>query len=193
MRFFRKRNFGITLLVPLSLLLSSCSESEDLATYNQKMVYTSMSNFKSQMLAKWDELLQVAPGTGQVLWDLGMTSIIDQSSGPLKNYWFDVTTDFCSNSPDTGLSFDFKAPCARHDFGWRNLQRLDRHWNCSNGPCISAPLGLYWTLGNRLNGNNIFYSDMEEHCASRAWTLRGYCRLTRDLYYTVVNIAAKVA
>ena len=80
MRFFRKRNFGITLLVPMSLLLSSCSESEDLATYNQKMVYTSMSNFKSQMLAKWDELLQVASGAGQVLWDLGITSIIDQSS-----------------------------------------------------------------------------------------------------------------
>ena len=50
--------------------------------------------------------------------------------------WFDWSTDFCS-APlvgNTGRSFNFTNACRRHDFGYRNLQLLDRrygagHWN----------------------------------------------------------------
>ncbi|MBI5089002.1 MAG: hypothetical protein HZB15_09135, partial [Actinobacteria bacterium] len=44
--------------------------------------------------------------------------------------WFDWTTDWCS-APlvgSTGRSFDFRAPCRRHDFGYRNLQLLERRY-----------------------------------------------------------------
>ena len=53
--------------------------------------------------------------------------------------WFDWSTDFCS-APlvgNTGRTFNFTNSCRRHDFGYRNLQLLDRrygagHWNSAN-------------------------------------------------------------
>src|SRR5437879_1240621 len=38
------------------------------------------------------------------------------------DYAFDWSTDFCSASPDEPLGFDFRLPCARHDFGYRNYK-----------------------------------------------------------------------
>ena len=55
--------------------------------------------------------------------------------------WFDWITDGCS-APlvgSTGRSFNFRGPCRRHDFGYRNLQLLERataggrrYWNGTN-------------------------------------------------------------
>ncbi len=37
---------------------------------------------------------------------------------------FDWSTDFCTDSPDQPLGFDFRVPCWRHDFGYRNYRAL---------------------------------------------------------------------
>ena len=50
----------MTALVLLgTTLLSSCSSTEDLVTFNDKMFNTSMSSFINQEMAKWAEVAQV--------------------------------------------------------------------------------------------------------------------------------------
>ena len=93
--------------------------------------------------------------------------------------WFDWSTDYCS-APlvgSTGLSFDFRNSCRRHDFGYRNLKLLDRRY----GP------GRYWNSGNRLRVDQRFLADMRNHCATRAWFLQPSCRQWADTYYAAVR------
>src|SRR5262249_32059658 len=47
-----------------------------------------------------------------------------QNQGAWAAYQFDWSTDYCSDSPDQPLGFDFRLPCARHDFGYRNYKAL---------------------------------------------------------------------
>src|SRR5689334_11939917 len=39
-------------------------------------------------------------------------------------YALDWSTDYCSDSPDEPLGFDFRIPCWRHDFGYRNYKAV---------------------------------------------------------------------
>src|SRR3954471_21811174 len=41
------------------------------------------------------------------------------------DYGFDWSTDYCSDSPDQPLGFDFRIPCAHHDFGYRNYRLVN--------------------------------------------------------------------
>lgn len=129
-------------------------------------------------------------------WNQGQGQLDTQ---PAKDYWFDLSTDFCSSSPDTGIAFDSKAPCVRHDFGWRNLKKLDRHLNCgaasTNNPCgynglPTGALGAYYNRSNKLVVNNQFKLDMDAHCATRSIFLRPDCYANANLYYAIVNLAA---
>lgn len=190
MRLRSRRLGAISVLVIGAAMCVGCSEQSDVDVLNEKLFATTPTNFKAQLLLKWEDLLDATPGVVGVLWDQGVTSVLDEPGGALKSYWFDVSTDFCSNSPDTGAWFDFKISCARHDFGWRNLQRLDRHWNCQAGPCSTGLLGRYWHVQNRHVVNSQFYRDMESHCSDRSWLIRGMCRDTRDAYFEAVEFAS---
>lgn len=190
---WRRRSVLAAVVAAMAIGLSACSETEDLDTFNLKMFHTSMGSFKSQEIAKWAGLLGISETDAQtLLWDWGAVEVVNDPDGPLKSYWFDMTTDFCTSSPDHGAHFDFKAPCARHDFGWRNLRRLDLHWNCGGQPepCSNGASGAYNTHQNKLTVNVNFYWDMEDDCAPRSALYRGLCREMRDLYYWVVNQAA---
>jgi hypothetical protein len=44
---------------------------------------------------------------------------------PWAAFAFDWSTDYCSQSPDKPLGFDFKLSCHRHDFGYRNFKALN--------------------------------------------------------------------
>lgn len=176
--------------------LTACSSGEDADLYNQKMFNTSISTFIASWKIKHAEIRSVSVPTIEIWWDLGW-GLLD--SQPAKSYWFDLSTDFCSNSPDTGPYFDFKAACTRHDFGWRNLKKLDQHWNCPgsqvNMPCgsnglSSGQIGGYWNYYNRLIVNDQFSEDMNSHCASRSIFYRPACYMTSDVYYSSVNEAA---
>ena len=66
------------------------------------------------------------------------TSITSFVAAVDSDDWYDWSTDSCS-APlvgNTGRSFNFTNSCRRHDFGYRNLQLLDRrygpgHWTGS--------------------------------------------------------------
>ena len=96
--------------------------------------------------------------------------------------WFDWSTDWCS-APlvgSTGRSFDFRASCRRHDFGYRNLRLLEFRY---------AGGGRYWNSTSRLRVDQQFLRDMKAHCRARPWYEEATCRLWADSFYGAVRAA----
>jgi hypothetical protein len=108
--------------------------------------------------------------------------------------WFDVSTDWCS-APlvgSTGRSFDFRAPCRRHDFGYRNLQLLDARYSCPRRPpgqvCASTGSpGTYWNTRSRRRVDQRFLDDMRGHCRSRPWHESAACLGWAETFSTAVR------
>jgi hypothetical protein len=96
--------------------------------------------------------------------------------------WFDVSTDGCS-APlvgDTGRSFNFGNPCRRHDFGYRNLQLLEKRYGSGH---------TYWNATNRHRVDDQFHADMRASCQPRPWYERYNCVAWADTFYKVVRLA----
>lgn len=110
--------------------------------------------------------------------------------------WLDVSTDGCS-APlvgNTGRSFDFTAPCRRHDFGYRNLQLLDVRYSCPARPagqvCASpGRLGTFWNATSRRRVDVRFLDDMRAHCRSRSRWDRPTCLAWAQTFYAAVRVA----
>lgn len=83
----------------------------------------------------------------------------------------DYSTDACSTPliGSSGLSWNFLEACVRHDFGYRNYQRL----------------GLFGE--NRGAVDRVFLDDMREHCASRSLPLRPTCYQRAAQFYGAVR------
>jgi hypothetical protein len=84
------------------------------------------------------------------------------------DYDFDWSTDFCSSSPDQPSGFDFRMPCRRHDFGYRNYRRLGE---------FSA---------NKSRVDRAFLADMDRKCATYNIFVRPVCYGIAELYYAAV-------
>jgi hypothetical protein len=87
----------------------------------------------------------------------------------------DWSTDYCS-APfvgNTGRSFNFRLPCHRHDFGYRNLK------------IIGA-----FTEENRKRLDDRFLADMKTTCAPRPVTQKYNCHLWADTFYAAVRVFA---
>ncbi len=84
------------------------------------------------------------------------------------DYNFDWSTDFCSSSPDQPLGFDFRRPCRRHDFGYRNYRRL--------GEFNANKSRVDWS----------FYNDMIRVCNTHDIFTRQACYGVAGLYYEAV-------
>ncbi len=96
--------------------------------------------------------------------------------------WFDWSNDGCS-APlvgDTGMSFNFRDPCRRHDFGYRNLKLLEKRYGHG---------AAFWNGTNRRRVDQQFLADMKSHCRGRALTLRAQCFGWAETYYAAVRIA----
>jgi hypothetical protein len=94
--------------------------------------------------------------------------------------WFDWSTDFCS-APlvgNTGRSFNFTNSCRRHDFGYRNLQLLDRRYATHS-----------WNAVNRRRVDQQFLADMKRHCRSRPWYDEPTCFAWAATFYAGVRVA----
>jgi hypothetical protein len=91
------------------------------------------------------------------------------------DYTFDWSTDYCSVSPDNPLGFDFKMPCARHDFGYRNYKAVGRFPD-NKGHVDDA---FYADLRRRCDGYNKY---VRPSCDSLAWT-----------YYQAVRVFGNLA
>lgn len=80
------------------------------------------------------------------------------------------STDYCSNSPDTGLAFDFKKSCARHDYGYRNWKKYKA-----------------FTSSAKKSIDDRFLADMKAHCSTRSIFLKPDCYTTAYAYYAAVR------
>ena len=95
---------------------------------------------------------------------------------------FDWSTDGCS-APligDTGRSFNFREPCVRHDFGYRNLNLLESRYGSGR---------TYWNATNRKRVDQQFLTDMKAHCRSRSLPLRPTCQSWANIFFHAVRIA----
>lgn len=93
--------------------------------------------------------------------------------------WFDWSTDLCS-APlvgSTGRSFDFRHPCRRHDFGYRNLRLIDRRYGTH-----------HWNSTTRKAVDDRFLRDMLDHCVTRSEWLRTTCRWWAQTFYAAVRL-----
>lgn len=96
--------------------------------------------------------------------------------------WYDWTSDGCS-APlvgNTGLSFNFRDPCRRHDFGYRNISLLERRYGRG---------ATFWNRTNRLAVDRQFLADMRAHCGTRSVFLRPACFTWAQAFYAAVRVA----
>jgi hypothetical protein len=91
------------------------------------------------------------------------------NQGAYADYALDWSTDYCSASPDQPLGFDFRLPCARHDFGYRNYKAV----------------GLFTSNKDRID--NAFYFDLKAKCATYSWVVRPACYSLAWTYYEAVH------
>jgi|SRR2546429_5812227 phospholipase A2-like protein len=91
------------------------------------------------------------------------------NQGAYADYALDWSTDYCSFSPDQPLGFDFRIPCWRHDFGYRNFKALGRF------------------PGNKDHVDDAFYFDLKAKCATYSWVVRPACYSLAWTYYEAVH------
>jgi Prokaryotic phospholipase A2 len=84
-------------------------------------------------------------------------------------YSLDWSTDYCSASPDEPLGFDFRLPCWRHDFGYRNYKHV----------------GQFPANKDRID--NAFYFDLKAKCATYSVWVRAACYSLAWTYYEAVH------
>ncbi|GAA0994860.1 hypothetical protein GCM10009555_088060 [Acrocarpospora macrocephala] len=92
-----------------------------------------------------------------------------QNQGAWAAYGFDWSTDLCSASPDQPLGFDFRMPCRRHDFGYRNYKAVSQF------------------PANKSRIDDAFYFDMKQVCAGYSTIPRGTCNGIAWSYYQAVK------
>jgi hypothetical protein len=85
-------------------------------------------------------------------------------------YGFDWSTDYCSQSLDQPLGFDFRMPCARHDFGYRNYRTepglLSQH---------------------KKHVDDALYFDLKAKCATYSVWVRPSCYSLAWSYYQAIS------
>ncbi|GAA0904800.1 phospholipase A2 [Virgisporangium aurantiacum] len=87
---------------------------------------------------------------------------------------FDWSTDYCSSSPDQPSGFDFRLPCRRHDFGYRNFRDLD----------------AFDTYKSRVDGS--FLADMLRVCDGEIPVVEQVCDGIAWTYYQAVVVFGAV-
>jgi hypothetical protein len=96
-----------------------------------------------------------------------------QNQGAWADYGFDWSTDYCSDSPDQPLGFDFRLPCWHHDFGYRNYKSVGQF------PANKSRIDSY------------FYYDLKTKCATYNVFVRPACySLAWTYYQAVVNFGS---
>ena len=104
--------------------------------------------------------------------DAPLPVFLAERSSPRRDARLDWSTDGCSAPVvgSEGRSFDFLGPCLRHDFGYRNLERL----------------GLFTSRAKR-HVDDVFLADMRAACdRRRAKLVRTGCRGWAQLFFWAV-------
>ena len=166
----------LVLFVPLLLVLSACTPAITLAELDRRVHATSLPSFDRW----WRGEQAAAHGVRRAIVDRWVAT----SSGRLdadvarRRPW-DVSTDLCSFAPDAGPAFDFRVPCIRHDFAWRNLRRLQTRLG-----------GHLESRSTRLAASEQFLRDMQATCAWRPAVQRPGCRALAQAYFRAVSVVS---
>ena len=97
------------------------------------------------------------------------------NQGAYAEYGLDWSTDYCSTSPDQPLGFDFRLPCQRHDFGYRNYKSI----------------GAFPANKSRIDDS--FYYDLKAKCATYNVFVRPACTSLAWTYYQAVVAFGSIA
>jgi hypothetical protein len=97
------------------------------------------------------------------------------NQGAYADYTLDWSTDYCSASPDQPLGFDFRIPCWRHDFGYRNYKAVGRF------------------PANKDHVDSAFYFDLKAKCATYSVIVRPACYSLAWTYYEAVHNFGSIA
>ncbi|OLB79128.1 MAG: phospholipase [Actinobacteria bacterium 13_2_20CM_2_71_6] len=146
--------FALTLTTVLAALAAATPAHA--ATLDQKLAV--LSSFSQ------------ATAPSQAAWAWGRAN-----PGAYAGYGLDWSTDYCSDSPDQPLGFDFRLPCARHDFGYRNYKEV----------------GLFPANKDRVD--SAFYFDLLAKCARYSWVVRPSCDSLAWTYYEAVHLFGALA
>jgi hypothetical protein len=112
------------------------------------------------------------------VWEVPLPAFITSTQHP--DPWFDWTSDGCS-APlmgSRGIGYDFRDACRRHDFGYRNMRRLERRYGTGSS---------YWNHTTRLLADRQFLTDMASSCHHRNLLVRPICSMWAHIYYFVVR------
>jgi len=145
----------LTPLVGITLALVAATPVEA-ATLEQKIA----------VLSDWSQ----PNATSYNNWNAGRLN-----QGAWTDYGFDWSTDYCSASPDQPLGFDFRLPCHRHDFGYRNFK------------LVSA------FDANKSRIDDSFYFDLRTVCARYNAFVRPACYSLAWTYYQAVKTFGSLA
>jgi hypothetical protein len=94
---------------------------------------------------------------------------------PYASYQFDWSTDYCSDSPDKPLGFDFTLSCWHHDFGYRNYKAIGQF----------PP--------NKDRVDTMFYADLKRKCGTYSVIVRPACLSLAWTYYSAVHVFGSVS
>jgi hypothetical protein len=113
-----------------------------------------------------------------LLFAVPLDRFISIADSPGHDRRLDWTSDACSAPvvESKGRSFDFTAACRRHDFGYRNLARIDG--------------GKWWTAATRQLVDSQFRRDMHRDCERRVRTFRLRCLTWMEVFYRAVRTYA---
>jgi hypothetical protein len=146
----------VAVLTGLVLALVAGSPAAAAVTAEQKLsVMSSWSQSSSASYNAWN-----AARTNQGAW---------------ADYAFEWSTDYCSASPDQPLGFDFRMPCWRHDFGYRNYKAM----------------GVFPANKSRID--SAFYFDLRAVCARHNAIVRPACYSLAWTYYEAVDTFGNLA
>lgn len=116
----------------------------------------------------------------RIVFDTPLEKFRLERSRAARLHRFDTTTDGCS-APllgSEGRSFNFRLPCERHDFAYRNYWLRASH----GGPA--------WNAALRAAIDDQFQRDLQSVCAKRRGSFRLRCDAWVIVFFHAVRITA---
>jgi hypothetical protein len=110
-----------------------------------------------------------------LMFQKSLKTFISTADRPNRDQRLNWTTDGCS-APivgSSGRTFNFYDACRRHDFAYRNFQRLDN--------------GKWWNESFRARVDAVFRRDMSADCAKRTAIDKRSCMAWVKIFYEAVR------
>ena len=168
------RSLAAILALVLGLLATAtaCTPRPSVATLDRLVFATPLPSFDRWWRAEHARAQRVSLATVDE-WIATSSARLDATGA--RSRPSDISTDLCSFATDRGPGFDFRLPCIRHDFAWRNLHRLGRKI-----PGVD-------TSARRVAANQQFLRDLRSTCAGRPAPQRPACGAVARIYFSVVS------